>query len=194
MLNAFRRMIEKAYLAVFKPYDMVFYTDLSQSNEKPMSPPVNITVESVFNESQIPYNVMQALIKHVGKEIIIHQVRERFSSEATLWVIRSGGNLAGYVWSAGRSEFGPYYFPIGENDVFLFDGAVLEDYRGKNIYPVLLSNVLYGLKTSGKSRAYYDAHSWNEAVIRSFMKVKAKKLGIVKKYRIGRKHYIVWKD
>jgi hypothetical protein len=122
----------------------------------------------------------------------LHQMKQRFLSSATLWVIKVNNNLAGYVWSAGQSDFGPYYFPIGDKDVFLFDGAVIAEYRGKNLYPLLLSNVLHGLRISGCSRAIYDAHEWNHAVIKSFMKVGGKRLGIVKKYKIGRRRYLLW--
>jgi hypothetical protein len=77
-----------------------------------------------------------------------------------------------------------YYFPLAEDDVILFDGAVLPEYRGRNIFPILLTNVFYELKKRGIARVIFDAMIWNKSVLRSLEKIPAKKLCAIKKMHL----------
>lgn len=174
--------------------EIVYYYDLTLLNENDLRNPQDIKIESKTDEKQIEKDDLNSLIEHIGELIILTQLKERFTKKAVLWVIKSDGNLAGYVWSIGQSTFDPYYLPLCDNDVFLFDGSVLPQYRGRNIYPQLLKNVLYGVKRMGFSRAICDAYVWNISVQKSFLKVGLKKLGVVRKYRFWGRNFILWKD
>lgn len=191
-LQSFRRMIEKMNQT---RDEIVYYYDLILFNEHNLQNSQNITIESKTDEKQIGKDELNCLIEHIGKEIILTQLKERFAKGAVLWIIKFNGNLSGYVWSIGKSStLNPYYFPLCDNDVFLFDGSVLPPYRGKNIYPQLLKNALYGVKQMGFSRAICDAYVWNIAVQKSFSKVGLKKFGIVRKYRLFGHDFILWKS
>jgi GNAT superfamily N-acetyltransferase len=193
IVNSFKRIGEKLYQSIFQRDDYVFYSDLALLKEQIINLPERISVEQIERREQINEIYFMSLSNHIGEEILSIQLKNRFSVSATLWIIKAGEDLAGYVWSIGKSKFGPYYMPIGENDVFIFDGAVLEKYRGKNIFPMLLSTVLFTLKEYGVNRAIVDAHEWNVSVHKSFFKVGAKILGIVRKYKIGNNAYLIWK-
>jgi hypothetical protein len=189
-----KRIIEKLYLALFKRDNIVFYYDLTLFDEHKMQNPPNVTIESKTSETQIGKEDLYSLFEHIGEEIILKQLKDRFLKAAVLWMIKVDGKLAGYVWSIGSSKLlGPYYFPLCEKDVFLFDGSVLPQYRGKNIYPLLLANVLHGVKQTCFIRAICDATEWNISVQKSFSKVGMKRLGIVKKFRFLGRNFLLWK-
>jgi hypothetical protein len=189
-----KRMIEKSYQNIFKKNDFVFYQELTQLTEHDVQHQQNITIESKTNEKEIGKVDLGRLIQHIGEEIILTQLKERFAKAAVLWLIKVDDNLAGYVWSIGRSTLGPYYFPLCDNDAFLFDTSVFHAYRGNNIYPLLHTHVMLELKRRGVIRVIFDTHEWNIPIHKSLSKVKAKKLGIVRKYRFFGRNFILWKD
>jgi len=175
----------------------VFYYDLTLFNIHDVQNPDNIEIESKTNEKQIGKEDLNSLIEHIGEEILLPQLKKRFPHSAILWMIKVDGKLAGYVWSIGKSTAEcpcPYYFPLCDNDVFLFDGSVLTQYRGRNLYPLLVKHVLYGVKKLGFIRAIFDAHEWNVPVQKSFLKVGMKKLGVVRKYKFWGRNLLLWKN
>lgn len=194
--QSIKRMIEKSYQNIFKKNDFVFYQDLTLVNVQDTQNPQNIIIESITRENEIEKEDLNSLIEHIGEEIILTELKERFAKLAVLWMIKVDGKLAGYVWTIRKSTYKcpcPYYFPLCDNDVFLFDGSVLPQYRGRNLYPLLLKNVLCGVKRLGFIRAICDAHEWNGSVQKSFSKAGLKKIGVVRKYRFWRHDFLLWK-
>ena len=61
---------------------------------------------------------------------------ERFETGASLWLIKSADKLAGYGWTLQGRTIEPYYFPLGKDDVHLFDFHVFPQYRGQGNKPV----------------------------------------------------------
>lgn len=195
--QSIKRMKEKSYQYIFEKTDFVFYNDLTLLDIHDLQNLQNITIESITKEKEIKKEDLNSLIEHIGEEIILTQLKERFAKLAVLWMIKVDGKLAGYVWSIGKSTYKcpcPYYFPLCDNDVFLFDGSVLPQYRGRNLYPLLLKHVLYGVKKMGFIRAICDAHEWNVSVIKSFSKAGLKKLGTVRKYSLMGHEFVLWKS
>lgn len=197
LLQTIERIIEKSLQALFKNDYIVFYYDLLLFDEHEAQKPPNITIESITKENKIEKEDLNGLIEHIGEEITLIELKERFAKLAVLWMIKVDGKLAGYVWSIGKSTYkcpGPHYFPLCDNDVYLFDGSVLPQYRGRNLFPLLLKHVLYGVKKLGFIRVIFDAHEWNVSVHKSFSKVGMKKLGVVRKYRFWGRNFLLWKN
>jgi ribosomal protein S18 acetylase RimI-like enzyme len=192
ILKTFQRMYEKTYQHILTRDDHIFYIDLKEYTPKFNNTTDEHHVQPIESVEQLSEKDLSVLYEHIGKNIITPQLKFRFSISATMWVIKIEDNIAGYVWSTRKSKIKPYYIPLGENDVFMFDGSVISKYRGRNVYPQLLSNVVSSLKQRNFYRVIFDAHGWNSSVIRSFNKIGAKQLGIVRRYKFGRNNFLLW--
>jgi len=189
-----KRIKEKIALALFQRDDIVFYFDLIFFNSPVITKPDSYKIEAKSRVEEIDRSDMDSLNNHIGAEIISYQLNDRFSISAILWIIKVKDDLAGYVWSvASKSKLSPSYIPLCNRDVYLFDGGVMERHRGKNIYPVFISHVIFELKKLGFVRAFFVAHEWNKSVLRSFSKIQAQTLGVARKYSFGGREFITWK-
>ncbi len=189
-----KRIKEKIQLALLHRDEVIFYSDLIFINSPPVSKPDNYKIEAKLKTEEINGKDLDCLRNIISAEILAYQFKERFPQSAIMWIIKIDDDLAGYVWSTGKSTMSPSYLQLCNNDVYLFDGLVLPQYRGKNIYPVLLGNVLFELKIMGFVRAFLIAHQWNESVQKSFLKVNTKILAVVRKYGFGRHEYFTWRN
>ena len=60
-------------------------------------------------------------------------IKERFDKGASLWLIKFEDRLAGYGWTLQGRTIEPHYFPLGQDDVHLFDFHVFPKYRGRGL-------------------------------------------------------------
>ena len=61
----------------------------------------------------------------------------------------------------------PYFLPLGENDVFMYDHLVFPEYRGRRMLSLLMISEIGQLATESRSRAYFEVAEWNHACISS---------------------------
>jgi len=82
---------------------------------------------------------------------LAHQsMKERFGLGASLWLIKSRDKLAGYGWTLRGGTVEPHYFPLGQDDVHLFDFHVFPHYRGQGMNPFLVIHILRSLAAEGR--------------------------------------------
>lgn len=120
-------------------------------------------------------------------------MRERFARGAVLWLIKSGESVAGYGWTLRGGSIEPYYFPLGADDVHLFDFYVLPEFRGRGINPHLVGSILNELVTTCDGRAFIEAAEWNTNQLLSLRKTPFRCLGRVRTLRVFRRVLIHWK-
>ena len=154
--------------------------------------PEDFEVVAIEKEDKILEIDFMRLMDYIGREQTKFQFKERFSRWAILWLVKHKSNVAGFIWCSKKSPIEPYYFPLGENDALLFDGAVLPEYRGRNIYPIFLTKVFYELKKRGVVRVIIDAYKWNKPALRSLEKIPAKRLCAGNKIHLFGRTIVLW--
>jgi ribosomal protein S18 acetylase RimI-like enzyme len=87
-----------------------------------------------------------------------------------------------------------HYFPLGPDDVHLFDFHVFPQYRGQGTNPLLVTRILQGLATEGASRALIEAAEWNQAQLSSLAKTPFRRLGLARKLTIFDRTIVCWAD
>jgi hypothetical protein len=181
LTNTIHRMGQKLKQKIFQNAEIIFYSDLQKLDPEEVKLPEDFLVEAIESEKEIIDKDKKQLVDYVGREEIEYNIREGFSKSAILWLMKQNGNVIGFIWSIKDSSIKPYFFPLGENDVMLSDGAVLPEYRGRNIFPRFLTKVFYELKKRNAVRVIFDANISNKSVLRSFEKIHGKKLCVVKR-------------
>jgi len=122
------------------------------------------------------------------------QFKERFSKGAWLWLVKYNKVTAGFVWTLREQPIEPYFMPLRNDDIHLFDNEIFSQFRGQGVNSVLIDNVLLSLKNQGMARAYIETRWWNTQEISSLAKTGFKRIGVARKYRILGKTTILWYD
>jgi GNAT superfamily N-acetyltransferase len=120
------------------------------------------------------------------------KLQERFSKGCSLWLARINGEIAGFVWSVPHKPVAPYFFPLMAQDVHLFDGVVLSEYRGRRILPAILNHILYELQKEGYERAFTETYSWNASPRKSLAKTPFRLIGVARKQKIFGRILVTW--
>jgi GNAT superfamily N-acetyltransferase len=116
-------------------------------------------VTSIEPLTEVDFQIIQAdsaeisdLLKFTDHELI----RWRFSQGELCWVARAEGDIVSYVWAAferQRVEELCNAIELQEGEVYLYDAFTLPEWRGKALYPAILSRQLEYFKQQGYKRA-----------------------------------------
>lgn len=178
------RGLQLIWQSIFRKRRLLFYVDLLKLPDERSNLSEDLTVEYRKSEDEISEEELDALILYRRERIIKHQLKDRFSKRARLWLIKLNGQVAGFVWSVRETTIEPYYFPLTSSDVHLFDNEVFHDYRGRGINSHLVNYVLFTLKEEGMVRAYIETAVRNVREIRSLAKTYFSNYGSATRFRI----------
>jgi len=173
---------------------IVFYCDLSNYSARPVNIPASMGVERVRTERELGQQTMQEITSFWNPRLAARNIKERFPKGASLWLLRSGSELAGYGWTLQGCTIGEYYFPMGPKDVQLFDFYVFPQFRGRAMHWLLTSYILQTLAAEGAARAFADTGEWNQAQISSFKMTPFRRLGMVRTVALFGQTFSCWSD
>lgn len=170
---------------------VVFCCDLQQELP-PATHAEPLTVECVHTLAELGSDRFRTMTAFWNPKLADRNIRERFSRGASLWLAMAGDDLAGYGWTLQGATIEPYYFPLSQNDVHLFDFQVFPAFRGRGINPFLVTSILVALEREGHTRAFIEAAAWNDAQLASLRKTPFQLLGTVRSLTIAGHPLIRW--
>jgi len=192
IIGTFRRFLQKIMELFLQKPNIIFSVDLPGLKNEKYVLPDNFSVECVKGEDEISIQDLNNLFEHIGQRIFRHQMKERFSKEALLWLVKVNGILAGHVWSIQGRTIQPYYLPLTKKDVHLFDNFIFEELRGRGVNPVLVNYVLAKLKEKDMARAFIETSVANTPEIHSLAKTGFEKYGLARKYHAWGRCLVIW--
>ncbi len=110
-----------------------------------------------------------SLASLVGKDI----VKARFEQGEVCGVAWSNSAVVSYCWLAFKqAEVGEInrYIKLREKELYLYDAFTLPDYRGRGLFPALLTAILGHARSQGYSRALIFSNSKNRPSLRGIEK------------------------
>jgi hypothetical protein len=168
--------------ALFADRMVVFYCDLDERRLRPVNLPKAFSVKRLKALNELSAQNLQEITDFWNAKLANRRIRDRFDKGASLWLVESEDRLAGYGWTLEGQTIAPYYFPLGPDDVQLFDFYVFPTFRGRAIHWVLTSYILHLLATEGRSRAFADTAEWNLAQLASFKMTPFRRLGVARSF------------
>jgi hypothetical protein len=188
--------LERAALAIrralFSSHSVLFYCDLAGQLEALPGLPPSLQVERRKSLSELDWQDLQDILGAWNAAAAERNMRERFDLGASLWLIKSGGRLAGYGWTLQGRTVEPHYFPLGPDDVQFLDFYVFQKYRGKAIDWFLMTYIMCQLAAEGLARAFGEAAEWNRASISSFKMTPFRPFGSASKRTILGRTIVFW--
>jgi len=180
--------------ALFAGRMVVFYCNLDEQRLRPVSLPNTLAVQRVNTLAELSAEHLREMTSFWSPKLASRNIRERFEKGASLWLVELEGRLAGYGWTLRGSTIEPYYFPLAQNDVHLFDFHVFPNYRGRGMNPHLIGRVLDVFATNGGGRAFIEAAEWNDAQLSSLRKTPFRCLGSVRSFKIFDHTLVSWRS
>jgi ribosomal protein S18 acetylase RimI-like enzyme len=189
---AIRRAALAARRALFSNRSVVFYCDLARQSAPRADLPSFLKVERKKSSAELSPEDLQAMTSFWNPKLAHRNIKERFDLGASLWLIKSHDRLAGYGWTLQGGTVEPHYFPLGQDDVHLFDFHVFPEYRGRGMNPFLVTHILESLATARAGRAFIDTLEWNQAELSSLTKTPFRCLGRARKLTIFGRTIVCW--
>jgi hypothetical protein len=189
-----RRLRLAAKRAMFYNRMVVFYCDLARQATLPADLPDSLKVERLTTYSGLNPEDLQELTSFWHPKQAHRDIRERFEKGASLWLIRSGGKLAGYGWTLQGCTIAPYFFRLGKDDVSLFDFYAFPRFRGRAIHWILTAYILQTLGAEGRARAFGDTAEWNQAQLASLKMTPFHRLGMARSFTIFGHTFVSWTE
>ncbi len=196
--NGFWATVRRAALAarssLFSNRMVLFYCDPSERCSWPADLLSSVTVERKRSETELDPQDLQEIVNFWNPELARRNLKERFEKQASLWLMKSEGRLAGYGWTLRGSTVEPHYFRLGSDDVHFFDFLVFPRYRGQGMNPLLVNHILRNLGAECRGRAFIEARESNQAQLASVRKTPFRRLGRARKLTIFRRTLVCWDE
>lgn len=180
--------------ALFARRMVVFYCDLAKQNLREVAVPSHLKIGRLVAESEVSKLDFDAMCSFWNPKLAQHNIKERFAKGASLWLIKSESSLAGYGWTLQGRTIEPYFFPLGADDVHLFDFQVFPQFRGRGLNPILVGHILRSLARDCSGRAFIEAAEWNEAQLSSLRKTPFRRLGMAGSATLLGRKFTSWAE
>ncbi len=175
---------------------VVFYWDLTSHSKSAAndSLPDHLTIERKSSREEIDASDWSQIVDFWNRELTEPLFSLRLKQGATIWLLRSEGKLAGYVWGAIEHTPEPYYYPLAAGDAYLYDSLVFPEYRGRRFHLYLLNYVMTEMKAQNMRRAHFDVAEWNQASLSSTVKTAYPRhvLGVARKATFFGRTFVEW--
>jgi GNAT superfamily N-acetyltransferase len=175
-----------------KNKSVIFYIDLPLFNPSSTILPEHADISRVNRFSSIEKTDIEKIAAITVPETSKKNMMERFDAGACLWLLKLNGMLAAYGWTLLGKTFEPYFFPLGSNDVHLFDFYVFPEFRGKRYNHVLLSHLMAELCLEKRSKAFIDTYEWNASQLHSLARTPFINLGVARKINLFNSLIVLW--
>ena len=150
------------------------------------------SVERIEGAEQLGEQDWQRIGIAWNLELARRDFPERFERGATMWMVRVGGQFAGYAWTLAGDTMSPYYYPLGNGDVHLFDVFVFPAYRGRQASVYLINEILRELAAAGQARAFVETSEWNHPMLHSLYKTDFRLYAVARKLTLFGRTFVEW--
>jgi ribosomal protein S18 acetylase RimI-like enzyme len=179
--------------AIFSNRMVIFYCDLTKQTVAPVLVSSSLKIERLRSYAELSPLDLHLIINIWNPKLAHQNIRERFEQGSSLWLMRTGEQLAGYGWTLRGGTIEPHYFPLAEDDVHLFDFHVFLQFRGQGMNPQLVNHILRSLTGEcGRGRAFIEAAEWNESQLSSLRKTPFRRIALARKITIFHRTIVSW--
>ena len=190
----FQRIALSAKRTLFSSRMVVFYCDLPLQTNVAAGIQYPLELTRVRSNAELSPSDSREMTRFWNPQQAREDIRQRFEQRASLWLIKSEGNLAAYGWTLQGRTIEPHYFPLAPEDLHLFDFHVFPSFRGHGINPLLITHILQRMAGECAGRAFIEAAEWNEAQLSSLRKTPFRRMGLARKSAIFQRTFVCWDE
>jgi hypothetical protein len=190
--NLCRQIGVKTWQKICVTFDMIYFADLAGLSSPKCRLKDACSVVQRDSTNPLTEQEIEDLCHYITPKMFKQQVRERFSLDAKMWLLKENHACIGMVWTIVGKTVEPFYYIMGKKDVHFFNNEIFVPYRGQGFNPPLIEYVLYHMKDAGHFRAYIETSQRNAAERRSLSKTSFELTGRAIKLNLGKKNITLW--
>ena len=112
-----------------------------------------------------------ASIKDYAGEKYIAESKRRFANNWRLFLAYMDDQLAGACWAVtNNSDLKTKIVPLLDGDVALINAWTIPSFRGRNVYPFILSFIVTQFREKNFKRAFGYGDTWNISALKGLKK------------------------
>lgn len=186
------RIAAYRFLRIFSNKEAVFVYDLQEYQLDGWEGLTHLTIKRYGAIDDIPENEMVQLVQLKGKDLLVRFLHKFFEKGAELWIAKLESEVVGVQWTIVAGFNGFYSMPILQNETIICAVEVFPAFRGRGIWPAMMSLVNSYHKKQGIARSYVKIKLWNKPSLKSIAKTNARRIGTVRTLRVWNKYVSVW--
>lgn len=174
--------------------NLLFYVDLPIYLMKPKELNNNVTGRQIKTIDDLSLKDIISLRRYAGVSYI-EAIRRRLKNNWSLFVAYIDDAIAGAGWAIdNKSGLKTKVIPLFEGDIVFIDFFTLPAFRGRKIYPFLLSFMIGHFREAQAMRAFVSANEKNTASIKGIKKAGFRYYVNYKVYNFRSNEIVVWKN
>lgn len=188
-----RTVTQAATLArreLFQSWKCLFYCDLRCISASAL--PKSLSVERIERPEQLGEQDWQRIGIAWNPQLVRRDFADRFESGAIMWMARLDMHFAGYGWTLAGDTIWPYFHPLGNGDVHLFDFFIFPPYRGGRASAHLINEILRELAAAGQARAFIATSEWNHPMLNSLRQTDFRPYAVARKFTLFGHTFVDW--
>ncbi len=190
-LSVVGRLFEASWQRVFQGESVIFCSELNKIDFQAVPLPPHITVERKKRIADISPEDMARLASVTSEQVLRREMEDHFEWGSDLWYAKIDGIIVTYRWNV-RKAVPDHFFPLSNNDAYMYGLLTFKEYRGRNIPYYLDHHVLGELKKEGVERAFWAVYRWNKPSLRYTSKMPAYEFGRARALHIFGRDIVLW--
>jgi hypothetical protein len=193
VLPTIRLIITRSVDKIFSRETVLFYIDIPSYSLNQQEISKHIIGKEIKSFMDLSSKDISSIRDYVGEKYIAESKR-RFANNWRLFLAYINDKLAGACWTVtNTSDLKTKVVPLLEGDVALIDGWTVPSFRGRNVYPFILSFIVNQFKEKNFKRAFGYGDTWNISALKGLKKGGFRDFIIYESYIIFGNEVVIWK-
>ena len=172
---------------------LLFYVDIPTYSISPDQLSKDVVVKQIKCGDDLNSGEVSSIRDYAGGKYV-EEVKTRLAKNWILFLAYIDDNVAGGGWVIDHnSEFRTKAVPLFETDIVLLDYFTFPQFRGRNVYPFLLSSIITHFQRKNLMRAFIYVNKRNAASIKGIQKAGFRHFINYESYSFRGNEIVVWK-
>jgi hypothetical protein len=186
-------IINRSVDKIFHRETVFFYIDIPSYSLNPQEIAKDIIGREVKSFNNLSLKDIESIKDYAGERYIAESKR-RFFNNWRLFLAYINDQLAGACWAVTNStDLKTKIVPLLDGDIALIDAWTVPSFRGRNIYPFILSLMVNQFGKENFKRAFGFGDTWNKSALKGLKKAGFQDIIIYESYIIFGNEVVIWK-
>ena len=186
-------IIKRSVDKIFNRETVLFYIDIPSYSLNPKEIGKHLIGREFKSFMDLSSKDIASIRDYAGEKYIAES-KKRFANNWRLFLAFMNDQLAGACWAVtNTSDLKTKIVPLLDGDVALIDAWTVPSFRGRNVYPFILSFIVNQFKEKNFKRAFGFGDTWNISALRGLKKGGFQDFIIYESYNIFGNEIVIWK-
>lgn len=178
---------------IFYREELLFYVNIQSYSLNPNEIAENIVTKEVKIFSDLSTNDITSIKEYAGEKYVTES-KKRLANNWRLFLAYINDELVGVAWTfTNASDLKTKIVPLLDADIAIIDCWTVPLFRGRSVYPFLLSFIATRFKEEKFERVFGYVNERNIASIKGLKKAGYRNLMNYKVYYLFRNEVVIWK-